>query len=142
MAKSFKLYLLAHHHRHHHNWLWCFFFLSLTDPLSLSLDFAQTQTQMPQAPRLNRCFALSLWLRSMSFPLGGCLYLRLVSLPPRFLFLLTLPCFLPSPQPSIVLIWVQKEAEIGVVVIVKQKSVVVVDGCEAVVGWVRLWVVG
>ena len=36
----------------------------------------------------------------------------------------------------------EREAEIGVVVAVKQKSVVVVDGCEAVAGWVRWWVEG
>ena len=78
-----------------------FFFLPLTNPLSLSIDFAQTQTQMPQTPR---CFALSLWLRSVSFSFGGSLCLRSVSLPLRFPLLLAPPCFLPSPQPLIALI--------------------------------------
>ena len=103
MAESFELYPLDHHHRHHHNWLWCFFFfLSLTGPLSLSLNFAQTQTQtqaqtqIPQTPRSDRCFALSLWTRSVSFSLNGSLYLRPMSLPFRIPFLLAPPCFLPS----------------------------------------------
>ena len=79
-----------------------FFFLSLTGPLSLSLNFAQTQTQtqaqtqIPQTPRSDRCFALSLWTRSVSFSLSGSLYLRPMSLPFRIPFLLAPPCFLPS----------------------------------------------